>query len=117
MTQDSRQALIELLFLALYLDDHLSLSEDDVLNEALESIGWEGPQSRESFIFSAFSKAREAANCAIKTDAFMESRSEIIRRDGESGFALTWLVKVLATDGISDSEERFLKRLETRLFV
>ncbi len=28
MTQESRQVLIELLFLSLYLDDHLSLAED-----------------------------------------------------------------------------------------
>jgi hypothetical protein len=36
MTQESREALIELLFLALYLDNHQSLAEDDILNEALE---------------------------------------------------------------------------------
>ena len=51
MTQDSRQVLIELLFLSLYMDDHLSLAEDGVLNDALESLGWDSPASREQFIF------------------------------------------------------------------
>ena len=71
MTQESRQVVIELLFLSLYLDDHLSLAEDEVLNSALDSLGWDSPVSREKFIFSAFSKAREVATCPIKTEAFL----------------------------------------------
>lgn len=116
MTQASREVLIELLFLSLYLDDHLSLSEDDVLTNALDSLGWESPDSREKFIFSAFAAAREAASCAIKTESFLYSRLEQIKADGQQGPALTWLSRVLGADGISSSEQRFLNQLEARLF-
>ncbi len=116
MTQETRQVLIELLFLSLYLDDHLSLAEDEVLTTALDSLGWESPTSRENFIFSAFSRARVAAACPLKSEAFVEGRTEQIKRDGEEAPALTWLYRILGSDGITPSEQQFLKQLETRLY-
>lgn len=117
MTQNSRQALIELLFLSLYLDNHLSLAEDDVLTDALNHLGWDSPHPRETFIFQAFAIAREASSDAMKTEAFLALRTDIIKTDGAAPQALTWLTKVLGADGISPSEERFLHRLEKRLFA
>ncbi|QJE97160.1 hypothetical protein [Luteolibacter luteus] len=117
MTQNSRQALIELLFLSLYLDNHLSLAEDDVLTDALDHLGWDSAHPRETFIFQAFSNAREASADAIKIEGFLDQRSDIIKADGAEPQALTWLTKVLGADGISPSEERFLHRLEKRLFA
>jgi hypothetical protein len=116
MTQDSRQVLIELLFLSLYLDGHLSLAEDDVFGEALETLGWDSAFPRDRFIFAAFAGAREAAANAIKSEAFLNARTGIIKRDGEEGPALTWLYRVLGSDGISPSEQRFLKQIEARLY-
>jgi hypothetical protein len=116
MTQDSRQALIELLFLSLYLDQHLSLTEDDVLTTAMDALGWESPKSREQFILSAFATAREASSCELKTEGFLKGRVEIIKADGAQGDALTWLYRVLGADGISPSEQRFLGTLEARFY-
>jgi hypothetical protein len=116
MTQDSRQVLIELLFLSLYLDNHLSLAEDEVFSEALDSLGWDSPFPRDKFIFSAFIAAREASMDAIKTDAFLDARTSFIKRDGEEGPALTWLYRVLGADGISPAEKWFLSRIESRLY-
>jgi len=117
MTQDSREALIELLFLALYMDDHLSLAEDGVVSNALESIGWESAHPREICILNAFSKAREAHSCALKTEEFLAVRADVIKKAGAESTALTWLYKVLGADGISSTEERYLKQLEKRWFA
>lgn len=116
MTQESRQALIELLFLSLYLDSHLSLAEDDVLNEALDALGWESEESREKFIFRAFAVAREMAADEIKTGELLESRAAVIKIKGDEASALTWLYRVLGADGISETEKRFLGRIESRLY-
>lgn len=116
MTQDCRQVLIELLFLSLYLDDHLSLAEDEVLSNALDSLGWDSPFPRDKFIFSAFIAAREASTDAIKTEQFLDARTGFIRRDAQEASALTWLNRVLGSDGISDAEKRFLGQVETRLY-
>jgi hypothetical protein len=116
MTQDARQVLIELLFLSLYMDDHLSLAEDEVLNEALDSLGWEAPSSREKFIFRAFSSAREAMTGLDKTRAFLDARTAIIKQESAEAEALTWLSKVLGADGLTATERYFLGELETRLY-
>lgn len=116
MKQTSREALIELLFLALYLDDHLSLAEDEVLTKALDSLGWESGTPREYCVFSAFSKAREAAGDALKSEDFVNRRADLIKAEGGAAEALTWLNKVLAADGLSAGEKRFLGKLELRLF-
>ena len=117
MTQDSREALIELLFLALYLDDHLSLAEDGVVTSALESIGWESVHPREICILNAFSKAREAHTCELKTEEYLSARADVIKKAGAESTALTWLYKVLGADGISSTEDRYLKKLEKRWFA
>lgn len=116
MTQESRQALIELLFLSLYLDAHLSLTEDDVLTTAMDSLGWESSKPREQFILSAFAVAREASVCELKSETFLQSRIEIIKAAGVGAEAYTWLNRVLGADGITASEQRFLSRLEARFF-
>lgn len=116
MNQESRQALIELLFLSLYLDSHLSLAEDDVLNQALDSLGWESPDSREKFIFRSFSVAREMAADELKTGDFLGSRAALIKGHGDEADALTWLYRVLGSDGISETEKRFLGQIEARLY-
>ncbi len=116
MTQNSREALIELLFLSLYLDDHLSLAEDDELTTALDSLGWESAGSREKHVFKAFSLARNTYEDPVKCDEFLKTRALLIKGDGEEAAAMTWLSKVLGADGLTFMEKRFLTQLEALLF-
>lgn len=116
MQQKSREALIDLLFLSLYLDDHLSLAEDEMLTEALESLGWESIVPREMHVYRAFSAARAAMGSVEATEAFIADRCAAIRGVDDAGEALTWLSRILASDGLTSSEAYFLKQLENRLF-
>jgi hypothetical protein len=116
MTQDSRKAIIELLFLALYMDDHVSLAEDGVLTEALDSLGWESDKPREAFVFSAFAASREAFKSLENTQRFFNERTDVIRRDGAEAEATTWLTRVLAADGLTGTEKYFLKQLQGKLY-
>lgn len=116
MTQDSREVLIDLLFLSLYMDDHLSLAEDEVLNDALETLGWESPHPREKFIFKAFASAREAITSLDKTREFFDTRTAVIKKDGAEADSFTWLSKVLGSDGLTPTEKYFLGQLQERLF-
>lgn len=116
MTQDSREAIIELLFLSLYMDNHLSLAEDSVLNDALDSLGWESAKPRERFILSAFASARIAAGDPVKSEDFFIKRADLIRDAGGEGEALTWLTRVLAADGLTATEKYVLDRLQKRFY-
>jgi hypothetical protein len=116
MTQESREVLIELMFLALYLDGHLSVDEDDLINHALDSLGWESDRTREGFVHQAFLDAREGASCELKTLEFLDARLSVIERDGQQAAALTWLSKVLGSDGFTPAEAHFLRQIEARLY-
>lgn len=117
MTQEARKAIIELLFLSLYMDDQLSLAEDSVLTEALESLGWDSPEPREKFILYAFGSARAAASDPAQSHEYITVRSNIIENDGGQAEALTWLTRALSSDGLTAGEERFLDRLKKRWFA
>ena len=116
MTQNSREALIDLLFLSLYLDDRLSTAEDDVLTSALESLGWDSPASREKAISEAYITAREIAADALRAEQFINSKADVIKHNGDEVVAITWLSRTLNSDGLTYMEKGFLKQLETRLF-
>lgn len=116
MTQDSREVLIELLLLALYLDNHLSVGEDEAINQALDSLGWDSQQARDVCILKAFASARDAASCEEKTFEFLDARLKVIEKEGEQAAALTWLSKVLGSDGYTPAETHFLRQIEARLY-
>lgn len=116
MTQKSREALIELLFLSLYLDGSVSEAEDGVLTEALDVLGWESLTPREDFIQGAFKLAKDLEGDVIKADQFQADRAEIIKQSGDEGEGLTWLYRVLGADGVMPDEKRFLEQIEARLY-
>lgn len=116
MNHDTRQALVELLLLALYLDNHLSLLEDSVLEDALKAIGWSATNPEDVSITAAFATAREAGSCEMKTEEFLQQRASLLKGTGEATLAYNWLGRILGSDGISGAESRFLNRAKTLLF-
>lgn len=116
MTQPSREAIIELLLLSLYLDDHLSMAEDAALESALQSLGWESEKPKDICILNAFARARRATASDESTRQYIDERVAVIQADGQEAVALEWLGKVLAADGLTQPEERFLHRLHDRFF-
>lgn len=116
MTQKSREAIIELLFLSLYLDDHLSMAEDAALEDALLSLGWDSEKPKDICILNAFARARRATSSEEATEKYIDDHVALIQQDGQELVALEWLGKVLAADGLTNPEERFLHRLHDRFF-
>jgi len=116
MTQSSREALVELLFLALYLDGNISEAEDDVLNEALGSLGWDSPEPRQTLVTRAYSASQELVGKVHETEAYQAARAAIIKGNGDEGEGLTWLYRVLGADGIVPTEKWFLDKIEALLY-
>ena len=111
-----QQDLVELLFLALYQDDHLSVDEDSMLQKALTALGWEPDEKTGPSVGKAFSAVREANSCETTKEAYLTERVARLKAAGHSVLALEWLGKVLASDGLDGSEEAFLERTGKLLF-
>lgn len=116
VNQESRQALVELLLLAIYVDNHLSLLEDAALDKALSALGWEPGQRNEICVTTAFARAREAATCELKTEEFLHSHVSLLKEGGHEVAAYGWLSKVLGSDGMAAAESRFLHRARKLMF-
>lgn len=116
MTEEARQSFVELILLAPYLDSHLSMTEDEVLEKALQAIGWNASQPGGICLVTAFATVREAAGCELKTEDFMKTRAAVIKEGGGSSLAFEWLGRILGSDGVSGEENRFLKRARGLLF-
>jgi hypothetical protein len=116
MTEETRQSFVELILLAPYLDSHLSLTEDEVLEKALQAIGWSAERPGGIDLGSAFAAVRDAASCELKTDEFMQARAAALKAAGESSLAFEWLGRIFGSDGVTSGENRFLKRAKSLLF-
>jgi hypothetical protein len=116
METSDQQDLVELLFLALYQDAHLSIDEDSMLQKALNALGWEPHERTGPSVGKAFAAVREANASDETREAFLIERASRLKASGHSSLALEWLGKVLASDGLDREEDRFLERARALLF-
>jgi hypothetical protein len=111
MTQAQREALIDLLHLAILADVHISLKEDEGLASAITSLGWESTQPREIYILTSGSKARRAIDTAETSDDFLKTRAAQFDTAESQQQALELLRGLFASDGTSADESAFLSKL------
>lgn len=116
METSDQQNLVELLFLALYQDGHLSIDEDNMLQKALTALGWQPEEITGPSVGQAFAAVREANSSDEKKELFLSERAASLRAAGQSSPAFEWLGKVLASDGLEPREERFLEQARKLLF-
>ena len=116
METSDQQNLVELLFLALYQDGHLSIDEDSMLQKALNALGWQLEETTGPSVGQAFAAVREANSSDEKKDLFLRERAASLRAEGHSSMAFEWLGKVLASDGLDRREEHFLEQARKLLF-
>lgn len=113
MNQPQREALIDLLNVAIFSDSHLSLKEDEALQAALETVGWENTRPREIFILTSLSRARRASDTDAGITDFLTARTSEFTDSDSQNAALALLEKVFAGDGIAPAEANFLARIRS----
>lgn len=111
MTQSQRESLLDLLSLAIFADSHISLKEDNALESALDSLGWDSTQSREIFLYGSVSRAREASSSDDASSLFIAEKAKAFSEPAAQTAALDLLQKVFASDGIAEAEATFLNRV------
>ena len=116
METTDQQDLVELLFLALYQDGHLSVDENSMLQKALTALGWEPHEKTGPSVGKAFAAVREANSCEATREMYLNERAARLKAACHSSLALEWLGKVLASDGLDGREERFLEKTRKLLF-
>lgn len=115
MTQSQREAILDLIVLALFADSHLSLKEDEALQAALEQIGWEGTTSREIHLCRSMSRARQASESPAASSEYISERAKVVADGWTSTEAVCLLASVLASDGVTAEESAFLSQVKAAM--
>lgn len=115
LSQNEREAVVDLLHLCLYADAHISLKEGDFISDVVEVIGWD-----ESLSFATYESRSVAAARAVRTDEkrreeFIGDAVARLKSPASKEVALSLCRDLCATDGMDPREEALLGRIESAL--
>lgn len=103
--------MVDLLYLSIYVDNHLSLVEEKKVEDELRNAKWDGPDSSILYIGDAITRARNAKADAAYKGEYLASIAD--RLDEKKITAIEALDKVLSSDGTNSREAAFLKEVRS----
>src|SRR5688572_22872949 len=113
LSQPQREALIELLCLAIATNHRDSPAQEVAMHRALQKLGW-GDASKPQAIFlaKALNEAREIIGDEKCVVAFIATRAALFEIPEEKETAMELLMMVLEIDGMDDEEDTFIARVQ-----
>jgi hypothetical protein len=113
MTQPQREALFDLLTLSLYADNHISLTEEALIESAFIAEGWQSDYPQSLFIEKSFARARGIAEADEEARlAYLAGRAAFFTDATSQAEALGVVTNLLTRDGLTPEENRFLVDLQ-----
>lgn len=113
--QSEREAIVDLLIMAIYVDNHLSLAESAELEESAGVLGWESVTDLDTYISTATARARNARSDEGLRGDYIAFAAERLAGAAAKERALELLDKVFLADGKNDVEAAFLEQVEAAL--
>src|SRR5260370_38356415 len=102
MTQEQREAVVDLLLLGMFADAPLRVSEDQKLLSVIEEIGWESYQAPDLYLQSAIAKARDPTDTEGGIRHRLEKIAQELHGTGLRQRALACLTRVLEIEAAAD---------------
>ncbi len=113
--QNQREALVDLLVLAMYVDNELNLSEDAILQAQIDNFQWEGESSVEYYVDNAIGRVRAIRGSASSVDSLIAFIAERLDTYEARMTAAGICERLLASDGKADPEKAFLEKVQSAL--
>ncbi|WPJ98080.1 hypothetical protein SH580_10250 [Coraliomargarita algicola] len=110
LQQAEREAIIDLLLMAIYVDQHLSLAETKEFDHAADSLGWDSSTGPSVYICNATDRARTARISEELTADFIAYVAERLSENSKPR-ALELLNRLFQSDGLTDKEKGFLQQV------
>ncbi|MEM6886481.1 MAG: hypothetical protein AAF571_15775 [Verrucomicrobiota bacterium] len=114
LTQNQCEAIADILVVAMYADGHISLLEDENLNEKIDALGWDENQSPSFYLNLSIAKSR-AADTLDKAKSILEDRSAILETQEIKDYTYRKTIDLLQSDGLTDEEKEFIVVLRSAL--
>ncbi len=112
LQQPEREAIIDLLLLGIYIDNHLSLGETSEFDASTESLGWDSTTGPSIYISNATTRARDVRLSEDAIAEFIRFAASRLTSAGSKERALTLLNRLLMSDGKTEKEADFFKQVE-----
>ena len=104
-TQAEREALLEIILLSTYADNHIDLSEKKVMELKIQSLSWDSVTPVENFINEKISTIRNAINHESFKKEILTSIQDRLVSDKSKKSAYAFCEKILMADGTKTQEE------------
>ncbi|XOF34093.1 MAG: hypothetical protein ACL93V_01985 [Candidatus Electrothrix sp. YB6] len=115
LTQQEREALLDLLLYCKYVDNHLSLAEESVIQGEIDQFNWESGIDVKIYMSTATERVRKARTNAT-LENFLKDVSERLESTYSKETAQKLMVKLFQSDGeIDDAEKTFAEKMSAYL--
>lgn len=117
LTQKQCEAVADILVLAMCIDGHFSLTEEEKIISKISSLGWDPDLSPDHHLNLSIARARDVADSPEKTKIYVEKRAEVLADSEIKKFAFEKAVNLLNSDGLKKEEGTFIIQLRAILGV
>ena len=115
-SQPQREALIELLCLAIATNHRDSPAQEVAMHRALQKLGWcDATKPQAIFLAKALNEAREIIDDEKCVVTFMASRTAHFDTPQDRAAAMDLLMMVLEIDGMGEDEDTFIARVQAAM--
>jgi hypothetical protein len=115
LEQNEKEAIIDLLMLAIYADNHLSLAEDKIMKEEIDTYSWNSITVLRIYLSESTARARTALTSETSEREFLEFIAERLESRATKSRALDLLSKLFNSDGTDEKEKEFTVKVKRYL--
>lgn len=108
LSQQEREAIVDLLHLCLYGDSHIALREGQFMSDLFDVIGWETQSSFGSYEARSISSARAARENPEATKEFLLRAAVRLQSKESRALAIDLCRQLFAADGSTAEKEAAL---------
>lgn len=111
LTQAQREAVVEVLVLAMCVDGHFSLAEEESIQDKIRRLGWEGEHALRMHVQRAIARARETVESGEEVRGFLEGRAAVLGSRAACRLAYNMARRLLCSDGVEREESRLSEQM------
>lgn len=115
LQQEEREAIIDLLLYCKFIDNHLSLAEEKILQDETAQFNWESGIDADAYIAAATAKVRKSNTDSRIEKELLEHVGKRLESDYARETARTLVAKIFQSDGETYAEKDFAEKISCYL--
>src|SRR5258706_16118822 len=113
LAQSAREAIVDVLHYVMYADKHISVREDEFIEETARSFSWDPKISYEYYEGKSTGAVTRALSDAAAKDAFFESLKSRLPHKADRDLALQLADDLAKSDGKEQEESAAIAKLRS----